>query len=288
MALQQTLRGILWMFVYAAVISVMHATVRLVGEGMHPFEVAFFRNLFGLVPLIPWFIKYGSGPLKTGRIGLLAVRGAMNTVCMLAFFSAMTIGPLVDAVALSFTAPIFATFMAMFIFADKVGPRRWIAIGFAFAGVMVILRPGFVEIGVGQTLALAASVGWALCLVMVRDLGRTESAVTITAYMSIMMAPLSLPFAIWVWQWPSAEQWGWLVLVGIAGGLGQFAMSQAFRLAPNHVLAPVDFTRLLFVSALAYLIFGDVPDEMVVIGGAMILGATAFITYREYQTRRKA
>jgi drug/metabolite transporter (DMT)-like permease len=282
---KNNLRGILWMLVYAAIISGMHVCVRLVSEGMPPFEIAFFRNIFGLVVVIPWFIKYGAEPLKTKRFGLLTARGALNTLCMLGFFTAISITPLADVTALSFTAPIYATLIAMFWFREKIGFRRWIAIMVGFAGIIVVLRPGFQTISMGHMLVLGSSLGWAVCLIIIKDLGRTESAVTITTYMSLVMAPLSLIPALYVWITPTPEQLLWLLLLGALGGTGQLAMSQSLRLADTHVVTPFDFTRLIFVSVLAYFLFDQVPDIFVWIGGTMIFSAIAFITYREHQLR---
>jgi len=275
------------MLFYAAVISGMHVGVRLVSEGIPPFEIAFFRNLFGLVAVLPWFFRMGLQPLKTKRIGMLTTRGALNTLCMLGFFTALSITPLAEVTALSFTAPIFATLVAMFWFKEKIGIRRWAAIAVGFAGVFVVLRPGFQEIGLGQMLVLSSSIGWAVCIIIIKDLGRTESAVTITTYMGLVMAPLSLIPALFVWVTPSLEQLGWLLLLGTLGGIGQLAMSQSLRLADTHVVTPFDFSRLIFISIFGYLVLGQIPDNFVWLGGAMIFGAMAFITYREHQLNLK-
>jgi drug/metabolite transporter (DMT)-like permease len=277
----------MWMLVYSALISGMHICVRLVSEGLPPFEIAFFRNLFGLIAVIPWFIKLGLKPLKTDRMGMLVTRGAINTLCMLGFFTALSITPLAEITALSFSATIFATILAMFWFKEKVGIRRWLAILFGFAGVFVVLRPGFQSIGLGQLLVVGSSLGWGICLIIIKDLGKTESAVTITTYMSLVMAPLSLIPALFVWVTPSLEQIGWLILLGTLGGIGQIAMSESLRIGETHVVTTFDYSRLLFVSILAYIIFGQVPDLFVWVGGTMIFGAIAFITYREHVLRQR-
>jgi len=287
-AARASMMGILWMLVYALMISGMHVSVRWVSEGLHPFEIAFFRNLFGLVVVLPWFIRLGWAPLRTKRLGMLMTRGVLNTACMLAFFTGLAIVPLAEAVALTFTSPIFATILAVFVFREVVGPRRWIAIGIGFVGVFVVLRPGFQAIDFGQVLVLGSAVCWGLCLVIIKSLGRTESAVTITTYMSLVMAPLSLVPALFVWVWPTWEQLAWLLMIGALGGVGQLAMSQSLRLADTHVVTPIDFSRLIFVAILGYLLFAQVPDVYVWIGGAMIFAAIAFIAYREHVVRQRA
>jgi len=261
--------------------SAMHASIRHVSADLHPFEIAFFRLLFGLLPLIPWFLKLGWAPLKTNRIGLLTLRGALNVLCMLAFFTSLSITPLAEVTALVFTAPIFATILAVLFFGERAGLRRWAAIGVGFLGAMVVVRPGFQEIGQGQMLALFAAIVWGVCMVIIKSLGRTETSLTITVYMSLVMAPMSLLPALWVWQWPTGEQFAWLAVIGILGGIGQMAMAEALKVGQTHVVMPVDFTRLIWISVIAYLAFAEVPGLYTWIGGAMIFAATAFIAWRE-------
>jgi len=280
------LKGILWMLLGAVFMSAMHTSIRHTSAGIHPFEIAFFRNVFALLVVLPWLIKQYGAPLRTKRLGMLVVRGALNTFCMMGFFYALSITPLAEAAALSFTSGIFAALLAIFIFNEKVGLRRWSAIFVGFIGVFVVLRPGFETIGLGQMLVLSSALGWGVCMMVIKSLGRTESALTITTYMSLVMAPLSLIPALFVWTWPTWEQLAWLAWIGILGGVGQYAMTEALRKAPTHVVTPIDFTRLLFIALFAYLFFGEVPDVYVWIGGVLIFGGTAFIAYREHKLRQ--
>lgn len=268
--------------------SAMHASIRHVSAGLHPFEIAFFRLVFGLLPLLPWFIKLGWSPLKTKRPGMIVFRGVLNLVCMLAFFVALAITPLAEVTVLVFTAPIFATMLAVFVFGEKVGLLRWGAIGFGFLGALVVLRPGFEALSLGSALALFAAIVWGVCLIIIKSLGKTDSSLTITVYMSLVMAPLSLLPALLVWQWPTAEQFLWLVAIGVFGGIGQMAMAEALRIGDTHVVMPIDFVRLIWISAIAYIVFAEVPGFYTWLGGAMIFAATGFITWRERAVRRKA
>jgi drug/metabolite transporter (DMT)-like permease len=278
---QSNIRGLMWMLLSGILISGMHGSIRHVSLDLHPFEIAFFRLLFGLLPLLPWLIKLGWKPLKTNRFGLLALRGGLNVTCMLAFFYALSIAPLVEVTTLAFSAPIFATIGAMVVYGEKVGFRRWAAIGFGFLGVLIVLRPGFNEINQGAVLALFAAMGWSVCMVIIKSLGRTESSLTITLYMSLVMAPLALVPALWVWQWPTEDQLIWLVAIGVMGGAGQMAMAEALKVGETHVVMPVEFTRLIWISIIAYLIFAEVPGLYTWIGGGIIFTATVFIAWRE-------
>ncbi|NQU60818.1 MAG: DMT family transporter [Rhodospirillales bacterium] len=282
---QNNLRGVMWMLVCGISMSAMHSSIRHVSADLHPFEIAFFRLVFGLIPILPWFIKLGWAPLRTKRLGLMTFRGVLNLVCMLAFFMALAITPLAQVTALGFSAPIFATVLAIFIFGEKVGFQRWSAIAIGFLGALVVIRPGFEAVSLGSALALFAAIIWGVCLVIIKSLGRTESSLTITAYMSLIMAPLSLVPALFVWQMPTGEQFIWLIAIGVFGGTGQMAMAEALRIGETHVVMPIDFSRLIWVSAIAYFAFAEVPGLYTWIGGAMIFAATAFIAWRERALR---
>jgi drug/metabolite transporter (DMT)-like permease len=275
------LRGLMWMLLSGILISGMHGSIRYVSTSIHPFEIAFFRLLFGLLPLLPWLARLGWAPLKTNRFGLLALRGALNVFCMLAFFYSLSIAPLVEVTTLAFSAPIFATIAAMIIYKEKIGLRRWVAIAIGFLGVLVVLRPGFQEISEGQILALSAAVGWSACMVMIKSLGRTETSLTITLYMSLVMAPLALIPALWFWEWPTEDQLIWLMAIGVLGGAGQMAMAEALKVGDTHVVMPVEFTRLIWISVIAYVVFAELPGLYTWIGGGIIFLATAFIAWRE-------
>ena len=282
---RDNLRGILWMALFTLFMSAMHAAVRHVSGDLHPFEIAFFRLLFGFVIVLPWFIKLGWAPLKTRRFGLMSLRGVLNLTCMMAFFFGLSITPLAEVTALMFSAPIFATVLAMAVFGERAGARRWTAIAFGFAGTLVVVQPGFGTIGLGPILVLFAAFGWGICMVIIKSLGKTESSVTIITYMSLVMTPLSLIPALWVWQWPTDRQWMWLLVIGLLGGAGQMSMTEAMRAAETHAVAPVDFLKLIWISIIAFFVFGEGPGPYTWIGGVMIFGATAFIAWREHVLR---
>ena len=287
-SMSENLKGICWMLFATLSLGLMHTTISHVTETVHPFIAVFFRLFFALIVMIPFFIRDGVAPLKTKRLGLLVTRGVLNFGAMLCFFTALSLSPLADATALSFTAPLFATLLAILILKEKVGWRRAAAIGCGFAGTLVVLRPGFEEISLGSAMVLISAIFWGACVIIVKDLGRTESAVTITTYMSLVMAPLALVPALFVWSTPSMIDFGWLLLLGILGGIGQLSVSQALKHADTHVAMPFDFVRLVWVSITGYIFFAEVPDIFVWAGGVLIFSSTAYITYREHVKNSKA
>jgi len=235
--------------------------------------------------VLPWFVRYGLGPLRTQRIGLHGLRAVFNAASMLAFFYALSIAPLAEVTALSFTAPIFATALAALLLGEIVGLRRWSAILVGFAGVLLVVRPGFAAVGPGQLLTLGSSLSWACALLIIKTLGRTDSSATIITYMGLLMMPMVLIPALFVWQWPSALELFWLALIGVLGGAGQLCMTEALRQADTAVVMPIDFCKLLWVAALAFVIFSEVPDVFTWLGGGVIFASTLYIAYRERARR---
>lgn len=288
--LSGNLRAIAIMAASTVAFVTMHAIVRHVSAGLHTFEVAFFRQFFGIFALLPWFLRYGAAPLRTERLGLHAVRAAVNVVAMFAFYYALATTPLAQVSALAFSSPIFATILAMLFLGEVVRLRRWAAILVGFAGVFVAFFPDLSASGTvspGSMSVLISSAAWAVALILIKMLSRTESSLTITAYMVILMVPMSLGPALFVWQWPTAEQLGWLAAAGIAGTIGQYLVTQALKEGDTNVVMPFDFLKLIWAAALGFLWFGEIPDIFTWMGGAMIFGATTYIAIREHQLRKR-
>lgn len=280
------LKGIAWMLLSVLLFSAMHAMIKRVSTDIHPFEIAFFRNLFGFVVLAPIFMKQGLAPLRTKRIGLLTWRAVFNATAMAMYFLSISLIPLADATALSFTAPIFVTLLAVPILGERIGINRGLAIICAFAGAMVILRPGFQEIEIGTVLVLVSALFWASAILVIKVLSRTESSVTVTAYMGLLMTPISLIPALFVWSWPTWEMLGLLAVMGLLGTIAQYAMTEALRFGETHVVMPMDYTRLLWLAAAGWLFFQEVPTIYTWIGGLMIAGSASYIAWRESRKGR--
>lgn len=284
--LSGNLRGVLLMFVATICFSVMHALIRYMSAELHPFELAFFRNIFGLLVVIPWFMRYGLKPLKTKRLGLHALRAGINAMAMLMFFYAVSITPLADVAALSFTAPIFATVLAILILGEVVGFRRWCAILFGFCGTLVLLRPGLEVVSDGQLLVVASASFWACALIVIKILGRTESSVTIITYLILLMAPLSAIPAAMVWSTPSFQQLGVMAAMGVLGTFGQLLMTQALKEGDTNAVMPLDFLKMIWAVLLGFFVFGEVPGIFTWVGGAMIFASITYIAYREHKVRQ--
>jgi drug/metabolite transporter (DMT)-like permease len=279
-------RGILLMLVSTLAFSLMHALIRYVSADLHALQIAFFRNLFGAFVILPWFLRYGLAPLRTGRFGLHVLRACLNVGAMICFFTALSLTPIAQVTALGFSAPIFAAVLSVLLLREVVRLRRWSAILIGFLGTLVILRPGFETVDVGSLLTLLSSLLWGFTLIVIRVLGRSESSLTTTSYMVILLTLLSLGPALFVWQTPTPTQLAWLVLIGVLGTSGQFMVAQSLKEAETGVVMPFDFFKLIWSSMLGYLMFAEVPHAFIWLGGAMIFSASTYIAYRETQIAR--
>lgn len=261
--------------------ALMSAMIRGLATSLHPFEIAFFRNLVGVLMLSPLLLRGGMTVLRTGRPGLHAIRAASTLVAMLTLYTALSLAPLSLVTALNFTAPLFTALLAIVLLGEKVGRARVFALLAGFGGTLIILRPGFEAVSFGAVLVLISSVAWASTLTAIKELGRDESSLTVTAIGLLLVTPLSLIPALFFWQTPTWTQVGWLIGIGVVGTLGQWAIAQAFRQADATAVLPLDFLRLVWASALGLLIFQEWPSLWTWIGAGVIVAATTYLGMRE-------
>ena len=267
--------------------SCMSILIRHVSSELHPLEIVFFRNLLALCWMMPWLMNAGISSMRTNRIGMYGFRAGISVVSMTCGFWAITLIPISEATALSFLAPIFATVGAALFLGEDVRLRRWSAVLIGFAGAMIVLRPGAEIIQLGSILALVNCVGMAANKLVLKSLTRTESPEAIITYMVLLLTPLTFIPALFVWQTPSWEMLGWMVLLAGCGTIGHWCITKATGYADLTVVMPFDFTRLPISALLAFLLFAEVPTIWTWIGGAVIFASTFYIARREAQVARE-
>lgn len=287
-ALPGPVRGALWMTLASGAFSVMTALIRPAAEEVHPFEIVFFRILFGLILLSPFIFRQGLGALRTTKLKLHLLRAACFLGAMLCWFSAIPNVTLVDAISLNFTAPIFITILAALVLREQVRTRRWTAVAFGFAGALVILRPGFQEFNFWLILVLGDATIWSIAAIVIRILTRTDSPTTIVAHMFMWVTPASFILALFVWHTPSWETLLILFALSLASTIGHISMTRAFHTAEASVLVPFDYMRLVFGGLIGFLVFNEIPDKWTLAGAAVIIGSALYIAHREGQIARAA
>ncbi len=275
------LNGALLMIGAAICFAAMAVLIRYVTCDIHPFEASFFRNLFGLLPMVPWLLSNGTDGLKTERFKLHLLRGALGFGAMSCLFTALALSPAAQVIAINFTLPILTTVLAAIIVRETVRARRWSAVVIGFVGAMIIIRPFGQEFETGAILALCATLFMACAMTTVKMLSRTESANAIVTWMGLTMTPLSLPPALIYWQTPDLWQLFILLLIAVTGTAGQQLLVRAYRTADQSYVMIFDFLRLPFVAAMAFVMFGEVVDFWTWTGAALIIGSALYIARRE-------
>jgi len=266
----------------------MAIAIRLATQHVPTQEVAFFRNAFGLLALLPMLLRPGRAPLKTQQLPRYFMRSAVGLCSMLCAFWALGHLPLAQAISLSYSTPLFVTIAAVLWLGETVRVRRWAAVVVGFIGVLVIIRPGTSGFSGGSLVAIAAAVLSSLVAIQIKQLTRVDSADTVVFYTYVFWVPLSLVPALFVWVWPSGLAWLWLLVTGVMGTVGQLLWTRALRLGEVSALTPISFTQLPMVTLLAWLLFDEAIDRWTVIGAVIILGSNAYIAHREAVLARRA
>lgn len=280
------LQGALYMTGAAFCFSIMNISIRIVSVEVDPLQIAFFRNFFALVFMLPWLARAGLDGLRTERLAGHFWRAVLGLLAMICWFYSIALLPLAEAVALNFTVPLFATIGAVIFLREVVRARRWTATLLGFFGVLVILRPGFAEFSATMALPVVAALFMAIATLLVKSLSRSESPAAIVIYMNLILTPLSLVPALFVWRWPGWSDFALLVLIGLLAAMAHILLTRAYTKADASAIMPFDYARLPFVAALAFLVFGEVPDLWTWIGAAIIGTSAIYIAHREAQVAR--
>lgn len=266
----------------------LSAQVKFLSSDLHGFVITFWRNFWGLFFVLPWLLRQGLGELSWPRVRMFTLRSALSLASMLCGFTSLSYLTLANATALSFTAPLFATILAALVLGETVRRRRWSATLVGFLGVLIVLRPGVMGLGIGEVLALAGAFLTALVIIVVKQMSRTEPSNAIVAYMVLLLTPMSLVTALPFWSWPAGGDWVFVVGMGLAGTIGHVCWTRAISMADASVVVPFDYLRLIFTIIIGILAFAEQPDRYTLIGSAIIVMAGIYIARREAMLNQRA
>jgi drug/metabolite transporter (DMT)-like permease len=281
-------RAILLMLASTACFSLMNILIRYASLDLHSTVIVFFRNVFCVVLLLPIMLSVHGGGIRTDRPRGHFWRATVGIIGMQAWFYSLTILPLNQATALSYTSPLFSTLFAVLYLHEKASRTRWLALFVGFLGAMLILRPDPDNFDARALIVVFAATIWAVAGMLVKTLTLTEPPLRIVFLMSIIMSLWSLPPALYFWS-PVALS-DLVLLVGVAAvSIGaQWSLTKAYSLADVSSLMPFDFSRLVFTAILAYLAFGETSDYTTWIGAAIIVLSAAQAARLESRRARAA
>lgn len=281
-------RAALLMLGSTAFFGLMAVSIKLAADTLHTFEIAFFRNFFGVIAALPLLLKHGPGLLKTTQLPRYFIRCLIGVVSMFCGFWAIGNLPLAQAVSLSYSTPLFVTIAAVWFLHEQVRARRWAAVVLGFIGVMIIVRPGTEGFSAGTLVALSAAVLSGVVSIQIKQLSATEPADRIVLWTTMLWVPMSLGPALYVWEWPQGITWLWVASAGLLGTGGHMLWTRALKLGDVSALTPISFMQLPLVAVLGFLLFGEKLDRWTVLGAGVIFAANAYIAHREAQLARRA
>ncbi len=280
--------GALWMITAACLLGLVSLLARQSATTLHPFEVAFFRNVGQFVLMLPWVVMVGIHVARTQRVWAHVRRSLFGVCAMLSWFWVVTQMPIAEATAISFSAPLFTTAGAALFLGEKVGLRRWLATVVGFMGVLLIIRPGINEVGLAQVVALLSAVLIACAMLANKSLSRTEAPNAMVLWMGGLMSVFSLGPALTVWVWPDGWAWAWLLTLGVVATAAHLCINRAYGASDASFIAPFGFAQIPFVAMMGFILYAEMPDLWTWVGAFVIAASGVYTARREAKLRRAA
>ena len=285
--LPPNVQGALWLVAGGFIFTSTSAMIRLLSSQIESVQTAFFRAVISVILLLPMMLAGRVRPWHSKRIAGHFWRTVMGTTSMVLGFYAVSLLPLADATAISFSQPLFSVLVAALIAGEKVRWRRWSATVVGFIGVLIMVRPGEGSLQFGALVALANAATVSLSILLVKRLSDSETPLMILTQFAIFSTLLLAPPAIWVWRWP--DLWGWVLAVGVAlsATVGQYFWVQAFKAGEMSAVAPFEYLRLPFAVFVGWLIWSETPVIWTYVGAAIVIASALYIAHREAELARQ-
>jgi len=281
-----TVKGMLWVSFAGFQFVLLNTLVRSLTLHLHPFQAQFLRYVFSVVVMAPLVIHAGLAAYRPRRISGQFARGAMHTVGLMLWFTALPRIPMADTTAIGFTSPIFIMLGAYLVFHEAMRWERWLAAAIGFGGVVIVVAPKLsAGAGLPSLLMVASSVVFAASFLMTKALTRYERVEVIVLWQAIAVSLLSLPLAWWFWTTPTGWQWTGFLVSGVMGVTAHYCITRGFAVADISSTQSVKFLELVWASALGWIVFSESPSTSTLIGGAVICGSTIWIAHRESRQR---
>ena len=262
----------LWMAGWLSLMMVMVVAGRETTRELNVFELIEVRSVIAFFLLLPFIYRNGGfATLKTVRLAQHIVRNLIHYSAQLGWFFALTLIPIGQVVAIEFTMPIWTAILAAAFLGERITAWRAIAIVLGVIGVVMIVRPATGEVNPGQLIALAAAVGFGISMTLVKSLTRTESALAVIFWMTVVQFFAGFIPTFYVWVWPSAYAWGWLIVIAVCGTLSHYCLASAMRYADASIVVPMDFLRVPLTATVGWLLYAERLDLLTVLGAALIL-----------------
>ncbi len=277
-----TLRGLGFAFLGFAVFASHDALIKVLGGTYSVMQIIFFATLFSFVPMaVTILTDRTTGNFLPHHPWLVLLRSALMVTSMVCAFYAFSVLPLAEVYSLLFAFPLFVTVLSIPILGEVVRIQRWAAVGVGLIGVLIVLRPGATDITLGHMAALTAAFCSALGSVLVRKIGNEERSAVLILYpmlLAIVVMSLMQPA---VYQPPSLLHLAMMALVGVFSVIAQHLIILAYRAAPAGVVAPSQYSQIIWATLFGMIFFGERPDGWVAVGASVIIASGIFVVWRE-------
>jgi drug/metabolite transporter (DMT)-like permease len=285
--LDPTVRALLWSMTAGLLFVVLNAIMRALSLALDIFQTQFLRYLMGVVVMLPLLLRSGLAAYRPTKMLGHFTRGGVHTLGLILWFIALPHITIADVTAISFTGPIFIMLGAVLLFKEPMRWERWVAAGIGLAGVLIVVAPKLSGgAGVYNLVMLASAPVFAASYLMTKALTRYERPEVIVAWQAISVTLLSVPLALFNWQWPAPGQWLLFLLCGLLGSTAHYCLTRSYAAADISATQSVKFLELVWATLIGWLLFSDEPSRSTLVGGVVICASTLWIARREARGAR--
>ncbi len=278
--------------IFLIIISIIFGTlmgtfIKLAQEELNVFTTGFLRFFFGFLIITPYILRTKFEVFSTKNLKIHIFRSALNLPAMLLGFAALAMLPLEKMTAIHFIVPIIVTILAVIFLKEKIYLYRSIALVMGFLGMLIILRPGIIDISIGIYMALISSLIWSVVIILTKKVSKDDSAITILSHQYVYMSLFSFPLVIYFWDQPSLKTIIFILCAAISGTILHIALNHAYKLVDVTMTQPYSFLGLVVSSIIGYFVFSDKPDFYTWLGASVIFCGVLLISYRELQLNKE-
>ena len=278
--------------IFLIIISIIFGTlmgtfIKLAQEELNVFTTGFLRFFFGFLIIVPYTLKTKFEVFSTKNLKIHILRSALNLPAMLLGFAALAMLPLEKMTAIHFIVPIIVTILAVIFLKEKIYLYRSIALVMGFLGMLIILRPGIIDISIGIYMALISSLIWSVVIILTKKVSKDDSAITILSHQYVYMSLFSFPLVIYFWDQPSLKTIIFILCAAMSGTILHIALNHAYKLVDVTMTQPYSFLGLVVSSIIGYFVFSDKPDFYTWLGASVIFCGVLLISYRELQLNKE-
>ena len=267
--------------------TLMGTFIKLAQEELNVFTTGFLRFFFGFLIITPYILKTKFEVFSTKNLKIHILRSALNLPAMLLGFAALAMLPLEKMTAIHFIVPIIVTILAVIFLKEKIYLYRSIALVMGFLGMLIILRPGIIDISIGIYMALISSLIWSVVIILTKKVSKDDSAITILSHQYVYMSLFSFPLVIYFWDQPSLKTIIFISCAAMSGTILHIALNHAYKLVDVTMTQPYSFLGLVVSSIIGYFVFSDKPDFYTWLGASVIFCGVLLISYRELQLNKE-